>query len=366
MNITDYKHSKYDLFHLMNKERFPQTTLSYEQYEEFNEIYQWAIENCIQGIKTKSGGIAGGPKNRFHSIYFYNETKASVELIIAHRFFGCYKFVITTKRSENNKLVTGKKALKEVIKLSEKFGCKDKLEQLAVNKEQGEQIKKEIESPIIRIMSPLYKGREFEHCYHIDANSSYFSRICEEWPEFKDLGQYLYNNRKEKDGYYKSVMTNSIGAMQSKYCLDISNKYLNTHEPYQLAKISKVAINKTNEFITYYIDQLFRNGFEPLLINTDGIWYRSRDKKDRSFTDEREGTQLGQWKHDHKNVKLYIKSAGAYQYIEDGKCKTVLRGICNLDYIKPDRDTWEWREIENESIFKLKFVEGKGFIRYEE
>ena len=98
--------------------------------EEFNEIYQWAIENCIQGVKTNSGGIAGGPKNRFHSIYFYNETKASVELIIAHRFFGCYKFVITTKRSENNKLVTGKKALKEVIKLSEKFGCKDKLEQL--------------------------------------------------------------------------------------------------------------------------------------------------------------------------------------------------------------------------------------------
>ena len=73
MNITDYKHIKYDLFHLMNKERFPQTTLSWQEYKTFNEIYQWAKDNCIKGKKTTSGGIAGGPYNRYHSIYFYNQ-----------------------------------------------------------------------------------------------------------------------------------------------------------------------------------------------------------------------------------------------------------------------------------------------------
>lgn len=363
MNITDYKHIKYDLFHLMNKERFPQTTLSWKEYKTFNEIYQWAKDNCIKGKKTNSGGIAGGPYNRYHSIYFYNQKKASIELIIAHRFKGCYKFVITTERNEDNKKCGGGKALKEVFKTAEKFGVLDVFKKEAVDSDTGKEIKKEIESPIIQVCSDIYKGREFEHCYHIDANSSYFSRISEKYTELKPMAQYLYEHRKENNGHYKAVLTNSIGAMQSEYCWDINNKHYNTKIPYQLATFAKTAINGTNRFIEYYIDQLYRNGFEPLLINTDGIWYTSKDN--RCFHDDKEGTELGQWKHDHKDVKLYIKSAGAYQYIEEGKVKTVFRGISSLDYIKPDRDTWEWKEIKNQGAVQFKFIEEKGIVYYE-
>ena len=88
-------------------------------------------------------------------------------------------------------------------------------------------------------------------------------------------------------------------------------------------------------------------------------------KDNRCFHDDKEGTELGQWKHDHKDVKLYIKSAGAYQYIEEGKVKTVFRGISSLDYIKPDRDTWEWKEIKNQGAVQFKFIEEKGIVYYE-
>ena len=69
MDITVYKHSKYDMFYLMNKEKFPQTTLSWQEYETFNEIYQWAKDNCIKGKKTNSGGIASINTFKFPSSF---------------------------------------------------------------------------------------------------------------------------------------------------------------------------------------------------------------------------------------------------------------------------------------------------------
>ena len=69
-NIEQYKHTEYNKLKLMNKETFPQTMFSWTEYEKFNEVYAWAKENCLEGKKTKSGGIAGGAYNRYHSIYF--------------------------------------------------------------------------------------------------------------------------------------------------------------------------------------------------------------------------------------------------------------------------------------------------------
>ena len=362
-NIEQYKHTEYNKFKLMNKETFPQTMFSWTEYDKFNEVYAWAKENCLEGKKTKSGGIAGGAYNRYHSIYFYNAKKTSVELIIAHLFKGCYKFVITMQRNEDNKKMTGKKALKTVLKKADELGVLDVFKNEAVDSEKGKEIKKEIESPMIELTSEIYKGREFEHCFHLDANSSYFSRICEQYPDLKPLGEYLYSHRKENDGLFKAAMTNSIGCMQSQYCINIEDDYYNHYKPYSLSKFAKVAVNGTNRFIEKCYFNLMKAGFKPLLFNTDGIWYQ--DITGKGYHDELEGTNLGQWKNDHKDVKLYIKSPGAYQYIENGKVKTVLRGVCALDYIKPDRDTWEWKEIANQVVYKFKFDPEVGVIKYE-
>ena len=364
MEITKYEHGMYLNFEPMNKIQFPLTRLNWADFNEFNEIYTWARENCIEGRKTPSGAIAGGPSNRFHNFFILVvQPRKSVELTICHHEFGTYRFLVANKLNETNREMTGTKAIKTVYKLAIEFGVLEELQREAVDRERGQKIKKEIQSPIIKTCSPIYLGREFEHVHHIDANSSYFSRICEYNSKLLPLGEYLYNHRKENDGEYKAVMTNSIGVMQSEFCIDVYRPRDNKKKPFQLANLSKVAVNGTNQFIKDYLYELQLQGFEPLLVNTDGIWYRDGKKQGRIFTDEREGYGLGQWKHDHKDVKLYIKSPGAYQYIEDGKIKTVLRGECALDRVKPDRSTWGWKEISEFRPYTFKFVKGTGIVR---
>lgn len=367
MILDQYKHSTYDYLHTMNKLSFPITRFTWEEYQQFNEVYLWAKENCIEGRLTKSGGIAGGPYNRGHNFYgiIYKEYK-SIELILCHGKYGCFRFIVSNKRNKANTEMTGSKALRTVYKLAKDFGVSDVfVNHRALTKEQGLEIKKEIESPRIEVLSESFKGREFDHAYHIDLNSSYFSRICEavKWARLKPLGKYLYDHRKENDGLYKAVMTNAIGCMQSEFCEDVTGE--KWRAPYQLAEFAKQAVNGTNRLIKALVDHLNKCGFEPLLINTDGIWYVDRSPQNRKYVNPYfpESMEFGRWKHDHKDVKLYIKSAGAYQYIEDGQVKTVLRGTCKLDFIKPDRDTWGWKEIRDQVPYIYRFNKERGVLK---
>lgn len=365
MILNQYKHSVYDYFHTMNKLSFPITRFNWEDYQKFNEVYLWAKENCIKGRLTKSGGIAGGPYNRGHNFYgiIYKEYK-SIELIICHGQYGCYRFIMGNKRNQSNIEMPGSKALRTVYKLAKDFGVLDVfINNAAKTKEEGFAIKKEIESPKIEVLSESFKGREFDHVYHIDLNSSYFSRICEsiKWAKLRPLGNYLYEHRKENNGLYKAVMTNSIGCMQSEFCEDVTGQ--KWRAPYQLAIFAKEAVNGTNRKINALVKHLMLCQYEPLLINTDGIWYIDKLNKNRKYTNNGESMDFGGWKHDHKDVKLYIKSAGAYQYLEDGKVKTVMRGTCKLDFIKPDRDTWGWKEIKDQVPYIYRFDEERGALK---
>ena len=55
---------------------------------------------------------------------------------------------------------------------------------------------------------------------------------------------------------------------------------------------------------------------------------------------------------------------GAYQYVENGKCHTVVRGLCNLDAIEPDREKWNFGDILNiKNMFTYRFDEEKGVIK---
>ena len=64
-----------------------------------------------------------------------------------------------------------------------------------------------------------------------------------------------------------------------------------------------------------------------------------------SYHDENEGLELGNWETDHKNCFFIMASVGAYQYIEDGVCYTVVRGKCNLDSVEPDRTKWQFGDV---------------------
>ena len=80
--------------------------------------------------------------------------------------------------------------------------------------------------------------------------------------------------------------------------------------------------------------------------NTDGIWYAGDVYHPEDGT---EGTHLGQWKTDHTDCTLLIKSPACYQYKEDGKVHTVMSGRTKLDRIK-NREDWEWGDIYNNDV----------------
>lgn len=323
-----------------NKNRIPKTVFGPEDIDTFNEIYDFCRENYHKVNPTLSGGIPYNNKCKHVQRYITVTTAISFELVVC-TLGGCYRFILMTANKPEENCVSGSEALRILLHMSKKFGVFGTFLNNICDAEEGRRIKNEIESPEITLIRKAYRGKEFENVHHIDFNSSYASRIVEAFPELKEMYEYLYENRKEHNGFYKHILTNSVGAMQSPYCYDITEAHLLKRARYQLAKFAKIAINGNNAKLDEMCFKLEAAGRKPLLLNTDGIWY-----KGEIYEDENCGPNLCQYKNDHKNCRLYIKSEGAYQYIENGVVNTVLRGSSKLDKLKPDRSTWKWREID--------------------
>lgn len=339
-----------------NKLKWPKNLLDISEYEEFNDIYQFCKKNYICVEPSKSGGMPYSNFVKFKERYFVRVTGNAFELCMM-TLSGCYRFLMYAQHIPDDNCISGMKALKVIIQQAQEFGVSNIFAGERVSSEEGKKIKEEIESPLVCAVSSEYCGQEFDNVHHIDFNSSYASRIVEAYPELKPMYDYLYEHRKDNDGYYKHVLTNSIGCMQSPYCVDMDSLFRTI--PYNLAKFSKIAINGNNQKIRELLFILELTGRKPLLLNTDGIWYQGEQ-----YHDKNEHTNLCGWKHDHQNCRLYIKSSGAYQYIEDGVVHSVVRGFSNLDKIKPDRKTWLWREIDKyPGVFMYKFDKEKGVIK---
>lgn len=223
----------------------------------------------------------------------------------------------------------------------------------------GLEDQKQIEPPHIEVLQKIFLNHKVSNVHHIDFRSSYASRICEAYPELKPMYEELFANRKDNNGYYKHVLTNSIGCFHSKWCVD----YFSRHKtvPYQFANLAKIAINGTRAKIIDMIEKLRNAGCTPLLSNTDGIWYYSENGV---YHDGDEGDQLCNWQNDHINCEFLMTGPGAYQYVENGVCHSVVRGICNLDAEKPNRADWEFGDIMNiESYSTYRFDVDKGVYK---
>ena len=242
------------------------------------------------------------------------------------------------KKKETN-TIHGTTAVRQIYKKAAELGID--LTKYACEPLEGRRIKDEIVNPHIEVLIKPLLRIPLKNVFHLDLKSSYASRIVEAYPELFELYDYMFQQRKIANEFYKHVLTNSIGCFQSVFCPDI---LIPRHSrPYQFAKLSKVAVNGTRDKVEYYINRLRDKGFVPLLSNTDGIWYHSRTGE--PYHDENEGLELGNWETDHKNCFFIMASVGAYQYIEDGVCYTVVRGKCNLDSVEPDRTKWQFGDV---------------------
>ena len=349
--LTKYIHTKFT--HKPNKYQMKPIEMKFSDMEEFNEVYNYCKNNFLKVEPTASGSMPYNNKCKLRSRYMVLQSKTKIELtVVCH--LGCYRFIIGNKRNEIDNPVSGKQAVKEIYKKAKELNIS--LEAYKTTPEEGKKIKEEILPPHIQMYGR--EGRVYTNVHHLDLNSSFASRISEVYPELKPLYEYMYSHRKENDGYYKHILTNHIGCFQSQYCIDYNNA--GKYAPYQFAMLAKIAVNNTTALIEEYVEKLTKTGRKVLLTNTDGIWYQGE-----IFTDENEGSNFGQWKNDHKNCKFLMKSKGAYQFVEDNICKSVVRGISSLDKEKA-REDWAFGEILRNDIIKEQyaFTEEEGVIKY--
>lgn len=317
----------------------------------FNKILRLCRESDLkQTIRTKSGGIAVA--NYWQgSGYSYTFKKTGAEILFTgHQ---CFRLQFRAGiYDDGESKMSGRKAFQLFCKLCEEYDID--LESHAVSKEEGLAIKETIEKPLIKIeenIEPFVgKDMSFVDCHHIDIHNSYPAGLAESHEEFAPLINMLYERRKN-DEKYKAVLNFTIGFMQSEWC------------QYRYAALSRDAIHINNDKIKSLANKLKESGRRVLLYNTDGIWYTGD-----IYHDENEGPKLGQWHNDHVNCKLRIKSAGAYEYIEDDKYHPVMRGYTNLDTVKP-RDEWHWGDIFSTDVLTFRITEqgilnNKGEIIY--
>ena len=337
---TKYKHTGYHSN--VNKKMLPINTLHLDDggVEEFNRILDYCKHNYAEAPATRSRGMSNGVKWRFLHRYTVFPSNQSWELVIVC-YEGCYRFVLKNRVSANN-TVKGTKACREIYEQADKYGI-----DFSKYAQGTKATKDEIVSPHINVMLPGIEGRVIEHCHHLDLNSAYASMIVKAYPELKEMYDDLYEHRKDNDGYYKHVLTNSIGAWQSEFCVDYETR--RKSKPYAFANLSKIAINETRAYIERLMPKMLKQGCIPLLTNTDGIWYTGP-----LYHDEDEGEGLGQWKNEHINSKLLIKSKGAYQYLENGVCHSVVRGLTNLDLLE-EREDWGFGDIMKPDVSVQKY-----------
>ena len=177
------------------------------------------------------------------------------------------------------------------------------------------EVKLEIEKPLIEltILGNILKDKEIKDVKHIDIHSAYPAFLCKAHPEFYDYFNELYEGRHDHPEY-KCYLNFCIGAMQS---LKIPGR--------RYPVLARDAINGTRAYLLELTERMRKQGFSVIAYNTDGIFYTHPDNL--TYHDENEGDNMGQWRTDHIIEKIRFKSAGAYEYVENGEYHAVVRGI---------------------------------------
>ena len=313
-----------------NKLDFPENLIptTEEGMVEFNEIMDFIHELVETGEiygremgLTKSGGIKKTPLADHQNTYAIIVSNSMIEVLLCYKDY--YRFHFRRKWVKEKSEMSGSRSFYLFKKTLEKFGVD--LEEMRVSHKEGLMYKDMIPSPIIDVNEDII-DKTLENVHHLDIHSAHMAGMAEGFESLREPIEFLYNKRKEQPKY-KSVLTHTWGFCQSKYV------------DFGFSHLSLAGIRSTNRKIKDLTKRLKESGREPIMWNTDGIWYSGE-----IYHGEGEGNLLGQWSNDHTNCKFRAKSKGTYEYIEDGKYTPVARGPREFEKIKP-REEWEWGDI---------------------
>ena len=297
-----------------------------EGAKKFNKIYLWLRKQNLYKLKrTSSGGIENGSKMKLPA-WDVRSNKYCVEITA---ILDGYAWRIQF-RTETPKKLSGRTAFTRFKRLLIRNGIN--LEDYVI--EDGPEVKKTIESYIVRPNHQFYLDKIFSNAHHIDFHSSFAAGLANTHPEFKKTLEWLYANR-EKDEINKHILNFSIGFMQSVGGCNA-----------KWAHLSKDAISDNNKRVLDLAKKVEKKGGQVLLFNTDGFWYDGP-----IYHGEGEGEGLGEWHNDHVNCKFRMASAGAYEFIENGIYNPVVRGIPNDTKLE-----WEWGDIYTKKAIPDIFI----------
>ena len=332
-NLTEYNHYDFKIDYSGNtpwrnmtaKEKtITNHFKSLKEAKEFNEILDYCnknfgnykpIEFTEKGyVKKKKGQLTG-------YIVQYDGLKMVIDLItpIGKETLARYHFIFTTIVYKDKDGMTGRKAFERFKQLCLAQGID--LEEYKLTKEYGTKVKETIELPLIKLTNPLFKDQTIENVNHVDFHNSYPAGLCNTHEEFRKVIEPIYKNRKNNPEN-KAVLNYTIGFMQKK-------------ESPLWANLSRDAIADNNKRVRELAQRLADSGHMVISYNTDGIWYQGA-----VYHGDGEGDDLGQWHNDHVNCRFRAKSAGSYEFIENGSYFPVVRGKTRLDNILT-RDKWQ-------------------------
>lgn len=298
-----------------------------EAVETFNEILNWVKSLGLRRlVRTKSGGISIDRKKYHGCGWDITNNSYCVEIVII--YYGMWRIQfrnksVVSEEDGKEKEMYGRQAFMKFRNECKKRG----IELGDYEIDNGEEVKKEIEKPMISVSSPRVLGNTYFSAHHIDFHNSYPAGLVNTHPEFRDVVEMFYKGRKENPEY-KAVLNLTVGYMQSvKGC---GAKW---------AHLSRDAIRNNNERMRELSERLIKSGRKILAYNTDGIWYTGE-----VYHGSGEGKNLGDWENDHVNCMIRFRSKGAYEYMENGVYTPVVRGLTGYDKVKP-RSEWEWGDI---------------------
>ena len=314
--------------------------VSGENIESFNSLLK-TLKESGEFLKVSPQAFKSFDKlAACYPCYSYDYNNAGARLLICDDS-KAYRIELRNAPKYNGNTITGGTAFRKFKKILKEYGID--LDTYAIDN--GEEVKKSIELPLICEGDFTEFDTTYINCHHIDFHNSYPGGLCLTHPEFRPVIEMLYQKRKTEP-VYKAILNLSIGYMQSKYC------------NYKFAHLSRDAINNNNERVRKVARDLEEHDRNVLLYNTDGIWY-SGD----IWHGELEGKNVGEWENDHTNCELRIKSKGCYEFIENGVYTPVVRGVTKYDEIK-NRHEWSWGDIYRTDVVMYDCTED-GIIEIE-
>lgn len=313
---------------------------------EYNNIYKMLLESDYKQItRTESGGVSNTIQERMNRWNKYDVRQLGPvnEITICTLEFSCriqWRINNYKTKSGDEKLITASQFYQNYwLKECKKYGI-DMRDYYVDN---GYEIKQDIHKADIKIYNPLAMAQfAFDNIHHLDFHKFYPSGLVETHPEFKPVVEHFTRLAKTNE-MYKIGLDSLIGLWQS------------SAFHYRLANLSRDAINNAYSRFDEVKEELKDR---IIATNTDGIWY-SGDIHHGKY----EGDGLTQWSNDHLNCTIRFKSAGAYEYIENGKYKPVVRGYTKLERTLP-REEWEWGDIfiNQAQPYQWTFKKGVGIV----